>query len=210
VTVEWISLPSRSIKGHGVFEIEIDLEEVNGRYECVGIRLQSAGRRRRVDGDVLRRLRVAELVHEAAVKLEETGVADQIAADAEVWATPLINADAMSPRFLKRREDEVVKPARAEAARQRQMIREAARAGGLTRLRVAADIYKRARRRGSTSPVADVASELRITRAAAASLIRRCREADPPLIPPAKFEPTRADKTTARRPQKRGGTRHGK
>ncbi len=192
------AFPALDVAGRGRYDVELELAERLGFWECVGISVRSSDRARRVDGDILRRLRVADLVRAAAAELEDSGWAawvEQSAVPPRLGAPvgyvdrftgeyvpPPMSADEHAAA-VARRETEVVAPARAAAARWRRMVREAARAGGQTRLEAAAAIYKRAVRRGE-HPTRAVARELGITANAASALVRRCRKADPPLLPP--------------------------
>lgn|GEM_PF-5707939 len=171
----------------GTYDVDIALAERFGLFECVGLGLRGQGHQR-VDGDVLRRVRVAELVREVSDWLERTGIAQTMALSVTNEGTPPDTVDgvpwALVDESVKAwHERTIATPAKNAGRRYEQMIREAAKAGGLTRLLAAADIYKRAarRRRPATKAVAD---ELGITYNAAAGLVRRCREADPPLLPP--------------------------
>jgi hypothetical protein len=168
------------IEGRGTYDVDLDLADLHGRYECVGLAVRAPGGR--VDGDLLRRLRVADLVRATAAWLEVSGLADAAAKTLENGGAPPDNAAAASQEWREWHNLEIAQPAKAEAARYRRMVREAARAGGVTRLKAAAAIYKRAAR-NQRPPTRAVAKELGITYNAAIGLVRRCRELEPPLLP---------------------------
>jgi hypothetical protein len=169
------------IKGRGAYDVDLDIADRYGRYECVGLAVR-APHGGRVDGDLLRRLRVADLVRATAAELEDSGLADAAAKTLENAGAPPDNAAAGSQEWREWHNREIAQPARAEAARYRRMVKEAAQAGGVTRLKAAAVIYKRAVR-NQRPPTRAVEKELHITRAAAIGLVRRCRELEPPLLP---------------------------
>jgi hypothetical protein len=187
IEVQAFTCSEVEVGDRGTFDVDIALGERFGLLECVGLAVRGDGHQR-IDGDVLRKVRVAELVREVATWLEETREAERIRRSIEIEATPPMGVDGVSWSDVSDEtkawyEQAIALPIMEGAGRYRQMIREAARAGGTTRLVAAASIYKRAARRGRPATKA-VAEELGITYNAAAGLVRRCRETVPPLIPP--------------------------
>jgi hypothetical protein len=157
----------QQLKGFGAVDLRVRLAEVGGRLEILALCVTPVKQGRRVDGPLLRQLRLGELTRRAA-----QWRADSDPAQAEA-APPLGLVEGV--------RGPVVAPAKAEAARRR-FIREAARARGSLRLVAAAEIYQRAWRRGDAAPTKAVEKELGITYPAAVSLVRRCRAAA--LLPP--------------------------
>jgi len=166
-----VPLGRHPIKGRGLYAIQGAFAELNGRLECLAL-LVEAPPGRRIDGDVLRRLPVSELVRNYALLLE---------AGLQQPVEQVMRPDASGVPTLQEPDEEF----KRKASEFRRLAREAARAGGETRLKMAAEIYKRAARRGTAGrPTQAVAEELHISYDAAVSLVRRCRQADPPLLPP--------------------------
>lgn len=202
------------------YDVAVDVGEVDGAYDCVGLSVRA--RDGRVDGGVMRSLRVAELVRTAALAIDGTHWGETMfrqMAPAPSAATRLSEShivselDEATGRYVNREittaappltsdeeEREVIRASlHAAATDWRRMVREASRAGGQTRLQMAAEIYKRAQRR-NMPPTRAVADELDITYPAAVSLVRRCRTATPPLLPPASGAKRVSKSTQRRRP----------
>jgi hypothetical protein len=173
------------IAGRGTYDVDIDVAELNGVLECVALAVRAPSGRR-VDGEIIRKVRVAELVRAAATWIEGSELFKMTAAAIEGAAVPGfvgLGNQGSGTREMLSEEDRGwyaqlphAKEARDEATRFRRMVREAARAGGATRVAAAAEIYKRAARRGDP-PTKAVEVELRVSRNAAIGLVRRARAA---------------------------------
>lgn len=198
------------VASRGFYDVTVEVAPLHGVWECVGVKVRASDGKRRVDGGLLRLVKVAELVRRVAVHLEESGLAEQLAREI---ATPLdggpvpalqgrVEFDVISGSYVDRTglnpavagtsegvflplsqeamdaRDHFVK---SEAQRFRAAVKEAARAGGQTRLVAAASIYRRALRVGKP-PTKAVQEQLGVSRDAAVSVVRRCRAQG--LLPP--------------------------
>lgn len=165
------------IKGRGPYDVEIDVALLDGVFDCVGLALRGAGGNRRVDGELLRGVRVRELLQASVEYIETSGLAEMIAGTFENRGKPAGLYDELDEEG-RRWYDQLphAQQARDDAAEWRRLVREANRAGGRERLEVAAIAYNRAVRRGDPKPTVAVQKALKLaTYDTAVGLVRRCR-----------------------------------
>jgi len=178
----------------GPYLAQLRLEELNGRYEVVELRIGTRRDNRRITGEIVRGLRLSELAAQAASQLAKM---DAVAPQLDP-GVPLNAADMPASWHAER--EAAWAPMVEERNRQRRLVAEAAGGSGRYAIdhfeRVAA-IYRRAYALHQP-PTKAVATELGITSSAAAKQVSRAR--DKGLLPPT--TPGRAAATNKRRKTK--------
>ena len=142
---------------------QVRMEEMNGRFEVVELRVGSVKDNRVVNGQVLREIRVAEMAADAAGQIRD----QDLVAPEHNPGVPF-NASEMDEAWRARREAAWA-PALKERDRQRRLVAEA------NPLELVAAIYSEALRLHQ-HPTKAVEKALDITAAAAAKRVSRARQ----------------------------------
>jgi hypothetical protein len=191
-----ITFPDQWIDGRGPYDVAVDVGEVDGVIDCVGVAVRSGNRDLRVDARLLRWLSkerflqpaVALVASSGLVKAIEqsienegrpAGLYDQLDAKGRTWYATLSHAKA----------------AQEEAKQWRRIVRQASRVGGDELLEAVAAIYLRAERRGE-HPNKAVVKAFKVPDTTAISYVRRARGAG--LLPKTTQGRTRARRTEER------------
>lgn len=142
---------------------QVRMAEMNGRFEVVELRVGSVKDNRVVNGQLLRRVRIAEMAADAAAQISRY---DLVAPEHEPGL--VLNAAAMDATWKGKRDDSMA-PHKAEMDRQRRVVAEA------NPLKLVAAIYSEALRLHQ-HPTKAVEKALDITPAAAAKRVSRARD----------------------------------
>jgi hypothetical protein len=150
---------------NGPYIAQVRLGEVNGRIEIVELTVGTRNDTRRIDGTLLRHLRVADLATAAIARVDELDLIDPL----NDPGLPL-NASKMDAAWSAAR-DQAMQPHTDEQGRVRRSIRDAA-----DHLAQVAAVYNHALRTPPHKPTKAVAETFGLTPGAAAKQVSRARK----------------------------------